>query len=448
MPGFETLHKPATRLHHLYHPTVFAMNHPSIMAISPSDNGKAPWETKKPPAAGHFFRRLTPWLGGFLLILIVTWGLWPKPVVIETSPVVRHALTVRVSEEGKTRVRNRYIVAAPVAGKMRRVPLKPGDPVMAGDTVLTTIEPATSPLLDPRTRVQAEAVVSMTEASRKQAAESLEARRASLKMADADRDRMRTITRAGSLSDSDRDRMETDAMMKAAEVRAAEFSLQVIDYELAQARAALERPVSINAGNLIEVKPPVTGRVLRVMQESEMIVAPGTEILEIGDSADLEIEAEILSRDAVTIEVGDSVEVEQWGGVNPLKGRVRRVEPAAYTKISALGVEEQRVTVLCDLVEIPEAAKSLGDRYRVEVRVAVWHSDDVLVIPAGSLFREGNAWKTYVFNSGKAKLTTVEAGHSDGRFTEIRSGLAAGDEVLLHPPDTVKDGTRVIKRAE
>ena len=408
----------------------------------------APWETKRNPSGKHLLRRSLPWLGGLLLVALIVWGLWPKPVVIETGVVARGPLTVRVSEEGKTRVRNRYIVAAPVAGKMRRVPLKPGDEVKAGETLLTAIEPAVTPLLDPRARAQAEAVVSMREASRKQAAESLAARNAALKMADSDRDRMRAITRAGSLSDSERDKMEADSTMKAAEVRAAEFSLQVIDYELAQARAALARPESDTTGNLVEVKSPVSGRVLKVMQESEMVVAPGTQILEIGNPADIEIEAEILSRDAVSIKPGDSVEVEQWGGENPLKGRVRRVEPAAFTKISALGVEEQRVIVLSDLTEIPEAARNLGDRYRVEVRVATWHADDVLVVPAGALFREGNLWKTYVFKNNTAKLTPVEAGHSDGRFTEILSGVTAGDELLLHPPDTVKDGTSVIKRTE
>jgi HlyD family secretion protein len=180
--------------------------------------------------------------------------------------------------------------------------------------------------------------------------------------------------------------------------------------------------------------------------ESETVVTPGTQILEVGDPADIEIEAEILSRDAVTIHPGDSAEIDQWGGENPLKGCVRRVEPAAFTKISALGVEEQRVIVLSDLVDPPDAAKALGDRYRVEVRVAVWHADDVLVVPTGSLFREGNEWKTYVFSGGRARLTAIQTGHSDGRFTEILSGVKAGDEVLLHPPDTVKDGTAVTKR--
>lgn len=406
----------------------------------------APWETKRHPAGRHLIRRSLPWLGILSVLGLIGWGLRPKPIVIETGAAARGPLTVRVSEEGKTRVRNRYVVAAPVAGKMRRLQLKPGDEVKAGETLLTAIEPMAAPLLDPRARAQAEAVVAMHEATRKQASATLEGKQSALHLAEEDRDRMRAVKREGTVSEADRDRAEGEASMRAAEVRAAEFSLQVIDYELAQARAALERPEMETVGNLLEVKSPVSGRVLKVLQESEMVVSPGTQILEIGDPADIEIEAEILSRDAVAIRPGDAVEIEQWGGESPLKGRVRRVEPAAFTKISALGVEEQRVIVLSDLVEVPETAKTLGDRFRVEARVAVWHGDDVLIVPAGALFREGNAWKTYLFKDGKAKLTAIEAGHSDGRFTEILAGLAAGDEVLLHPPDTVKDGSPVVRR--
>lgn len=410
---------------------------------SSESTAKAPWDTKRDPGRKHILRRLVTWLSGLLLFALVVWGLWPKPILIETGVIARAPLTVRVSEEGKTRVRNRYVVASPVTGRMRRVPLKPGDPVVAGQTLLTSIEPIIPSLIDPRARLQAEAVVSMREASRKQAAESLVALRSALELAESNRQRTRNLKAAGTLSQADRDLAESQVSIKSAEVRAAEFSMQVIDYELAQANAALARPESKSPNDRIEIKSPVSGRVLNVFQESETTLNSGTPILEVGDPADIEIEAEILSRDAVSIRPGDSVEIEQWGGELPLKGRVRRVEPAAFTKISALGVEEQRVIVLSDLVDPPEAAKLLGDRYRVEVRVGVWHSDDVLVIPSGALFREGDAWKSYLYQNGKARLTAVTAGHSDGRFTEILSGLEAGQSVLVHPPDVVKDGTAV-----
>lgn len=412
-----------------------------------NEEHNAPWDARRPAGGRHLVRRLLPWLGLGVLLALIGWGLWPKPTVVETGVVARMPLTVHVSEEGKTRIRNRYVVAAPAAGHMRRVSLKAGDPVEAGKTVLTVIEPVVTPLLDPRARKQAEAVVSMHEANRKRAAESLDAARAALKMAEADRDRMRSVTKDGTISESDRDKMEADASIKAAELRAAEFSLQVIDYELVQARAALERPAGAAAGNLVEVKSPVSGKVLNVAQESETVVSPGTPLLEIGDPADIEIEAEILSRDAVTIRPGDEARIEQWGGDPPLRARVRRIEPAAFTKISALGVEEQRVYVLADLIDPPEAAKALGDRYRVEVRVAVWHSDDTLAVPAGALFREGSEWKTYIYQNGSAKLATLQAGRSDGRFTEVLSGLSAGDKVLLHPPDNVQDGSAVVERS-
>jgi HlyD family secretion protein len=196
---------------------------------------------------------------------------------------------------------------------------------------------------------------------------------------------------------------------------------------------------------VIDLKSPVNGVVLRVQQESATIVTPGAPILELGDPADLEVEAEILSRDAVNIQAGAEVLIEQWGG-SPMRGRVRRIEPAAFTKVSALGVEEQRVLVLSDFEKDSPALKTLGDRFRVEVRVAVWHSDETLLVPAGALFREGSEWKTFLFDHGKARTITVEAGHSDGRLTEVLGGLKADDEVLLHPPDSVKEGSEVVKR--
>jgi HlyD family secretion protein len=418
------------------------------MATDPSEmtTQNPPWDAKKSVNSKYCIRRFLPLLGLLVVVGLIIWGLQPKAVLVETGLALRGPLTVKISEEGKTRVKNRYVVAAPISGKMRRIMLKPGDAVTASTTLLTVIEPITSPLLDPRARMQAEVAVSLQEAARKLAAETLLAKRAAAQIAMTERERMRAVVRVGSISDSERDRVEGDATIKATEVRAAEFSLQVSDYELAQSRAVLIRPDGVIADNIYELRAPITGRILKVMQESEMVVTAGMPILELGDPMDLEIEAEILSRDAVAIRPGDLVDVEQWGGEIPLKACVRRIEPAAFTKISALGVEEQRVLVLSDVVDLPESAKVLGDRYRVEVRVAIWHNEDTLTVPAGALFREGNVWKTYRFRGGKAVLVELEVGHSDGRHTEILAGLDANDEVLLHPPDIIKDGTRVSKK--
>lgn len=408
-----------------------------------------PWEAKAPITRRSLSRKLIFWSLAGALVLAVLYALQPRAVEVETGMVHQGALTVYVSEEGKTRIRNRHIVAAPVAGSMQRVTLKPGDAVKAGETVLTRIEPALSPLLDARARTQAQARVDAAMATRSRANEDIEMSRTSLKYAQANWDRVKNNTDKGTISDTDRDTFEREAEMKIREVRSAEFALKVADFELAQARAALEQIDKPGAGGaFIEVQAPVSGVVLRVQQESATIVTPGMPIVEIGDPTDLEIEAEILSRDAVTIKPGALVTVEQWGGDEPAKARVRRVEPAAFTKVSALGVEEQRVLVLSDFTEQTPALKALGDRYRVEVRVAVWHSDDTLLVPAGALFREGSEWKTFVFDAGHARAVVVKAGRTDGKLTQVLGGLKKGDEVLMHPPDTVRDGTSVVKRAE
>ncbi len=422
------------------------------MPDAPTETPQAavpPWETKVPITRRSLARKVVFWSLVGALVLVMVYALQPRAVEVETGLVQQGPLTVYVSEEGKTRIRNRHIVAAPVAGSMQRVNLKAGDAVKAGETVLTRIEPTLSPLLDARARSQAQARVDAATATRSRANEDIEMSRTGLKYAQANWDRIKNNTDKGTVSDTDRDTFEREAEMKSRELRSAEFALQVADFELVQAKAALQQIDKPSAGGaFIEVRAPVNGVVLRVQQESATIVAPGAPILEIGDPMDLEIEAEILSRDAVTIKPGALVTVEQWGGEVPVKASVRRVEPAAFTKVSALGVEEQRVLVLSDFTEQTPALKALGDRYRVEVRVAVWHSDDTLLVPAGALFREGSEWKTFVFDAGSAKAVVVKAGRTDGKYTQVLAGLKKGDEVLMHPPDTVRDGTSVVKRAE
>jgi HlyD family secretion protein len=411
------------------------------------NSASPPWETKKKTAKRGLLRKLLLW--GFFIGLIgfVAYGLKPKPIPVETAAVARGPLTVSVLEEGKTRIRNRYVVAAPVSGQMRRVILKAGDAVKANETVLTVIEPGLAPLLDVRSQAQAEARIAGASAARMQAEQSLEMAHTSAKFAKASWDRVKSSATQGSISITDRENIEREALVREREVRAGEFTLKVADFELAQAKAALlQLTTPAEAGAVIEVKAPVSGRILKVQQESAMIVAAGAALLEIGDPADLEIEAEILSRDAVAIRAGAEVQVEQWGGDVPLKASVRRIEPAAFTKVSALGVEEQRVIVLSDLDSPPESARVLGDRYRVEVRVAVWHEDDVLLVPSGALFREGRDWKTFVLRAGKAAKLVVETGRTDGKSTQVLGGLSQGDRVLMHPPDVVADGSDVVQR--
>ena len=385
---------------------------------------------------------------GLGLIGFVIYGMSAKPVAVEMATISRGPLTVEVVEEGKTRIRNRYVVAAPIAGQMRRVSLKPGDEVKAGVTVLTTIEPQAAPLLDARARAQAEAAVAAARAGEQKAEEALQMAQTAAQFAQANWDRIKVSSQKGSVSINEKENSERDAEMRRREVRAGEFALQIGKFERAQAEAVLMQMDSpASEGQSVEVKSPVNGLVLKVQQESSAVVLAGTALVEVGDPADLEIEAELLSRDAVNIQPGAAVIIEQWGGETPLQGRVRRVEPAAFTKISALGVEEQRVIVLSDLVNPPPAANKMGDRYRVEVRVAVWHGDDVIQVPTGALFREGSSWITYLFDNGKARKIPVTTGHASGRSTEVVSGLQVGQQVLLHPPDTVTDGSAVKLRA-
>ncbi len=407
-----------------------------------------PWEARRPKGRG-LLRKIILWLIIAGVIGLVAMALQERPVEVETGTVGRGPLTVHVSEEGKTRIRNRYIVAAPVGGSMRRVTLKPGDPVKAGETILTRIEPGISPLLDVRAKTEAQARVNGATAGRSRAQESLEMARTGLKYAETNLGRIKGTASSGIISATDRDNFQREVDLKIREVRSAEFAQQVADYELEQAKAALVQLENPGGGAVMELKAPVGGVVLRVQQESATIIAPGTAILEIGDPSDLEIEAEILSRDAVAIQPGAVVTVEQWGG-GPVEARVRRVEPAAFTKVSALGVEEQRVLVLSDFTSQTPALKALGDRFRVEVRVAIWHSDDTLLVPSGALFREGSEWKAFLHDKDqkKARAITVKAGRTDGRMTEVLEGLKSGDEVLMHPPDNVKDGTQVARREE
>jgi HlyD family secretion protein len=399
----------------------------------------------KVAGARRWTRRL-PWIGGGLLALLIVIGLWPKPLPVETAAVARGELAVTVDEEGMTRVKNHYVISSPVAGQLQRIDWKPGAVVEAGRTVLATLETKGADLLDARGEAQARAQVQAATARREFATAQRESARAAAALAVQERDRQRTLRAAGSVSQQELDAAETRAVVANQDARAGEFALQVAEFELAQAEAVLLRgqPAGAEArGAPLVITSPVSGRVLRVFQESERTVSAGFPLVEVGDPADLEARIEVLSRDGVAIRPGARVQLEQWGGGEPLAARVRLVEPAAFTKISALGVEEQRVYVIVDLTEPLEKRPTLGDAYRVEARIVTWEGKSVLKVPAGALFQRGDGWQTYVVDGSKARRRNLKVGHSNGLETEVLEGLREGERVIVYPGDKIADGVRV-----
>ena len=256
-------------------------------------------------------------------------------------------------------------------------------------------------------------------------------------------DRLKQLFAPKVLSAQEFDTAQMRATTAVQEERAAEFGLKVAEFELEQARALLSREQPGGSAEPLVITSPVEGRILRVLQESSRVVPGGFPLMEVGDPTDLEVRIEVLSRDGVAIRPGARVVLEQWGGPEPLAARVRLVEPSAFTKISALGVEEQRVYVVADFTDPLAKRPTLGDNYRVEAHVVTWESSSVLRAPAGALFQRDGAWQTLVLDGRRAQLRTVSVGHSNGRETEILAGLAEGDTVVLYPGDKVADGTRV-----
>lgn len=390
------------------------------------------------------WRRRLPLFGGLLLAALIAVGLWPRAVPVELAVVGRGPLVVTVDEEGMTRVRHRYTISAPVAGQLQRIDWKAGAVVEAGKTVLATLETTAADFLDARSLAQAAARVRATEAAREAAVAQRDRAAAAQKMFSAELARARQLRASNVLSPQEFETAQMRADTAAQEVRAAEFQFRVAEFELQQARAAVSRGHEPAApAEPLALTSPVGGRILRVYQESARVVPAGFPLMEVGDPADLEVRIEVLSRDAVAIQPGARVMLEQWGGAEPLQARVRWVEPSGFTKISALGVEEQRVYVVADFTDPIEKRATLGDGYRVEARIVIGEERDALKVAAGALFQRGGAWRTYVVEGGRARERTVEPGRSNGIETEIKRGLQVGDRVIVYPGDKVSDGARV-----
>ena len=385
-------------------------------------------------------------LGVMAALALGVWTMVPRPLPVETAAVTKGKFVATVDEDGKTRIRERYVVAAPLPGRLTRVRLKAGDAVKADD-MIAAIVPAPAPFLDPRSRREQEERLGIAEATRERTKAMVERAQAQTAQAKKELDRIRTLTETGSSTAQALERAETAMRVANRELRAAEFQDHATEHEIEQAKALLAQyGDGATAPDRWNVTAPVSGLVLKVSQESETIVQPGTPILEIGDPLDLEIVVDVLSTDAVEIKTGATVAIEHWGGPGVLAGRVRRVEPAAFTKISTLGVEEQRVNVLIDIVSPPQDWTGLGDAYQVDTRITVFTRDDATIIPSGALFRTGENWNVYVVSDGRAQRRTVELLRRSGRFAAVTAGVQSGEHVIIYPSDRVASGIRVQMR--
>ncbi len=440
-----------------------------------------------PPRNQKKRRRWLPWLGALVFVGALIFGLRPQPIPVEIGAVTEGPLRVTVNEEGRTRIRNRYTVFAPVAGQLRRITLKAGETVRAGETVVAVLDPVPSSLLDRRTRA-------LAEARRDAVAAQLAKAREAFRFANLDLQRSRKLHAEGSVSARELENAQWREAAAAQESNAAESALRLAEAELAEfggyspsteggPRLSLgnagspETGVSKNGATEgapadpkesdtsppsqrigmgtgegsepsasrppVEVRAPISGRVLRISEESARVVAPGTPLLQLGDSTDLEVVIEVLSRDGASILPGARVELHHWGGDSPLEAQVRLVEPSAFTKVSALGVEEQRVNVIADLVSPPDQRPGLGDRFRVEARIVVWETPETLKVPSGALFRRGDDWAAFTIQDGRTVLQKVRAGRRGGTEVQILDGLGAGEEIVLYPGDRIREGVRV-----
>jgi HlyD family secretion protein len=392
-------------------------------------------------------KRVLFW-GGVIIVGAAGLGLSLRtpPLPVDVTAVVRGPLRVTLDHEGRTRVRERYTVTAPVAGRVLRIEMEPGDPVTAGRTVLARVLPGAPALLDARARAGAEAQVQVATANLARArAERDQAREAS-RYARAEAERMRTLNAGGLATSQQLDAADADARVKARALEAADAAVEAAARDLDVARAVLYEGGSQGPARIVEVRAPVSGVLLRRLHESEAVVAQGEPLVEVADLADLEVVADFLSTDAVRIRAGMPALIDRWGGAAPLNARVARVEPSGFMKVSALGVEEQRVWVVMAFAEAQDARAALGDGYRVEARVIVWEQSSVLKVATSSLFRRGDDWAVFVVDGGVARLRTLAIGQRNDLEAEVTGGLEAGTRVVAYPSDQIEDGARVEPR--
>ena len=398
---------------------------------------------------GARVKRTVGVLGGALIIAGLVWFAWPRPVAVDLATVVKGPMEVTINDEAKTRVKHVYTVSAPVAGKVLRNPREVGDQVTADETVVAVMQPMRPSFLDIRSREELEAALAAAEAAETLADHEVHRIQASLDYYRSELRRIEKLKVGETISAKALDEARFKVETNEAALGSAKAQLEVRRNERASIAARLANPSDTNPQDdsscCIQLRSPVTGRVLKVIQESENVVQPGTPLIDIGDPRDIEVVAELLSTDAVQIKVGSPVRIDGWGGP-PIQGRVARIDPAGFLKVSALGIEEQRVRTRIDFVDPPEVWSTLGHDYRVIVHVMIWQGDNVLTVPVGALFRVGEDWAVFAVRDGRARTTVVKIDHQNGRMAEVISGLSEGDRIILHPSDRIIDGEAVEER--
>lgn len=398
---------------------------------------------------GNWVRR-GAWIGVVALVVVgAAWFAWPRPIPVDLATVERGPMAVTVDDEARTRVRHVYTVSAPVTGKVLRSPRHVGDEVVADETIVAVVQPVEPSLLDVRSREEFTAALAASDAAVALAEHEVERATAALAFAESERERAEALAGSAVIAEVALDRARVEVETQAHALASAKAQLDVRRGERASLAARLAVPGETGGPKQsawsVELRAPASGRILRIVRESEAVVPAGTPLIEIGDPLDLEIVADLLSTDAVQVEVGSPVAIDGWGGP-PVRGRVGRIDPAGFVKVSALGIEEQRVRTIVDLVDPPEAWSRLGHDFRVIVHVTVWSADDVVTAPVSALFRAGEDWAVFRVEGGRARITPVEIGRRNDREAEIRSGVLPGDGVVLHPNDRIVDGSAVAER--
>lgn len=385
-----------------------------------------------------------------VLVILIGLSLQPQPVGVDVAQVTRGDLLVTIDDEGQTRLKDVYVVSAPVAGQVRRIDIEAGDSVVAGDTILALFEPSDPIMLDLRSRTEAEAIVKAAEAAVGLAEAEQSRTQAQLDYDRAELRRAEPLAERGTISQATLDQRQLSVRTAQASLAQATANFRKVQADLESARATLitsqESETGSDNKDLIPVRAPISGRVLRVLQESEGVLAAGTPLMELGNPAELEIVVDLLSTDAVKITAGDRVIVDDWGGEQPLEGRVRLVEPFGFTKISALGIEEQRVNVVIDFISPQSEWQNLGHGYRVETRVVIQDQRDILKIPVSALFRSGESWAVFVDDDSTARLQLITLGRRNTLEAEVADGLSQDEAVILHPSDAIIDGVSVVRR--